>query len=542
MRSSCLRWLTVALAVAALAGLCRPAPAADASFAGVWKLIVTAMPEGVDHTMFLVKIETRGGTPKGLMLTTPVEKFENTVVDEVLISDRKMSFVLTTGDRQVPAIPVVLFAPEGDGKPERLLGSCDYERQRVFIRAERTKDFTIAKDKAITPLPGIADLRKAQKTGFSAEKESILKEIIAKYPDLPIVYYARLELVNVMAAAGAPDAEINAEIDRAGKFAERYDPTMRPTVVTQGLLAEAAGLKVLLDGLKRSNKATEAKAVEDRLAALEETVLAEEEKAAIPFKVKPFAGRKTKGDRVVVVELFTGTSCPPCVAADVAFDAAKMTYKPADVIFLEYHLHIPAPDPMTVKDGEKRGDFYEVGGTPTLLINGKAGPPIGGSREMGYGAYSQLTAAINSALEAPGGVKLTLKAQRQGDQVEMQAQYADLKTIGKDVKLRFLVVEERVRFAASNGQKIFHQVVRGFAGGVEGTSLMDNKGEESRKASLAEMTKELRDQVEEFNKMRPFTDADKPLELKRLKVVALIQNDKTHEIYQAAQVDLADPR
>ena len=54
--------------------------------------------------------------------------------------------------------------------------------------------------------------------------------------------------------------------------------------------------------------------------------------------------------RVVVVELFTGAECPPCVSADVAFDALLETYKPNEVVLLEYHLHIPGPDPLTNAD------------------------------------------------------------------------------------------------------------------------------------------------------------------------------------------------
>ena len=38
-----------------------------------------------------------------------------------------------------------------------------------------------------------------------------------------------------------------------------------------------------------------------------------------PLKVEPFAGSK-KDNRTVLVELFTGAQCPPCVAADIAFE------------------------------------------------------------------------------------------------------------------------------------------------------------------------------------------------------------------------------
>ena len=55
------------------------------------------------------------------------------------------------------------------------------------------------------------------------------------------------------------------------------------------------------------------------------------------WKTKPSWYVVAKNDRAVLVELFTGSQCPPCVAADLAFDTLAKTYKPADAILLEYH-------------------------------------------------------------------------------------------------------------------------------------------------------------------------------------------------------------
>ena len=55
-------------------------------------------------------------------------------------------------------------------------------------------------------------------------------------------------------------------------------------------------------------------------------------------------------NKVAVLELFTGAQCPPCVAADVAFDALEKSYKHTDLILLQYHMHIPGPDPLTNPD------------------------------------------------------------------------------------------------------------------------------------------------------------------------------------------------
>ena len=43
-----------------------------------------------------------------------------------------------------------------------------------------------------------------------------------------------------------------------------------------------------------------------------------------------------------------------------------------ELIGLQYHLHIPGPDPLTNKDSMARQQYYgdEIGGTPTVFFNG----------------------------------------------------------------------------------------------------------------------------------------------------------------------------
>ena len=78
-----------------------------------------------------------------------------------------------------------------------------------------------------------------------------------------------------------------------------------------------------------------------------------------PFKAEVFKGRKAPSDRAVVLELFTGTQCPPCVAAEAAFDALHKTYQPADLVLIQYHVHIPGPDPLANPDSQAlRWEYY----------------------------------------------------------------------------------------------------------------------------------------------------------------------------------------
>ena len=131
----------------------------------------------------------------------------------------------------------------------------------------------------------------------------------------------------------------------------------RTRKVVSALTDKAAGevqwlaFRELRTALQKTGKSDELKALEVRFARLD-TLLDKEYLAKMPpFKSDPFSGRKSKSNRVVVVvELFTGAQCQPCIAADLGFDGLEMSYKPSDVILLQYHLHIPSPDPLANAD------------------------------------------------------------------------------------------------------------------------------------------------------------------------------------------------
>src|SRR5262245_15356546 len=138
-----------------------------------------------------------------------------------------------------------------------------------------------------------------------------------------------------------------------------------------------------------------------------------------PFKPIAFAGRKdTNANQVVMMEMFTGAQCPPCVAADVAFDALQKSYKPTDLVLVQYHLHIPGSDPMTNRDTIARWEYYEklfpydpdtrtgVAGVPSTLFNGKLAAGGGGPMTASERKFRDYGAVINPLLEKTTEVKL----------------------------------------------------------------------------------------------------------------------------------------
>jgi hypothetical protein len=256
------------------------------------------------------------------------------------------------------------------------------------------------------------------------------------------------------------------------------------------------------------------------------------------------------------MELFTGAQCPPCVAADVAFDALQKSYKPTDLVLVQYHMHIPGPDPMTNTDTTARWAYYQklfpydpqtragIGGVPSSIFNGKPGGGTGGGMAASENKFQQYANVINPLLEKTSSVKVAGKAKRQGDKIDIAVEVAN--GDGEDMKLRLLVVEESVKYVGSNGIRFHHQVVRAMPGGADGIAVKDKAFKHTATVNLADVRKELTKYLNDFvaaNPNRLFARPDRPMDMKAVRVIAMVQNDKTGEIVQTMQIEVeGNPR
>ena len=64
-----------------------------------------------------------------------------------------------------------------------------------------------------------------------------------------------------------------------------------------------------------------------------------------PLKLETYRPSEKRSDRLVLAEVFTGSGCPPCVGADLAFDAASQRYSRKDLAILSTTSTFPAPTP-----------------------------------------------------------------------------------------------------------------------------------------------------------------------------------------------------
>ena len=311
---------------------------------------------------------------------------------------------------------------------------------------------------------------------------------------------------------------------------------------------QIATLEILARIFKKAKKETEAKEVEGKIAKLEPRDYAEYLKTNPPFKAEEFKGRKAKSDRVVVVEVFAGAERPASIAPVLAFDGLLGSYKPTEVIFLQYHNHLSGPDPLTFPDCDTRMEAYAKKGLERdgsfLFINGKpddtSGSPSPKLAKVKYLAYKSV---IEEMLEKPATAKLALTATLKADELSLKATVSDLEKPGEKVALRFAVVEDRIRYAGGNTLRYHHAVVRAMPGGAKGYPMAKKSAEQTATIKIADIRTALVKGLDEVQtKIREdnpeFSFPARPLALKNLRVVAFLQNDETGEILQAVQVEL----
>ena len=130
---------------------------------------------------------------------------------------------------------------------------------------------------------------------------------------------------------------------------------------------------------------------------------------------------------------------------------------------LNYHVHIPAPDPMVNPATLKRQEFYGVRSSPSYFFDGDSDGG-GGSAENAKSIFdSKIDPAIEKHLAAPPEARVGLQARSTGSTVKVKATVS--KVTGKSDKLRLQIAlaEDMVTYSGENGERFHPMVVRSMA-------------------------------------------------------------------------------
>lgn len=571
---------TVSLSWAVVASAQEPA----VGLTGTWKLVVLAY--GNDE-FAIIKINQNNGKTVATLPSVQSRVLGNAgamKADQITIKGDSLT-ILLGGPMGANRFQGTL-AKEGPGAG-KVLGTFSFRGEIYPARLERTESQKVADMK---PSPLIEEFFAAAQDRDPKSKAQKLRESVKKHGGTPTNYLFYAELLGTADAAGLGADEVAGLVSGWLKEAAPYGETWVKEARQKALKAlsnskthsgltielaqqvdkeldERASLEqkasvvgILARAAKLAGKAELAAEAEVRAAKLESQLDEEYHKKVPPFQPEDYKGRKDpKADRVVVMELFTGAQCPPCVAADVAFDALLKAYKPTELVGLQYHLHIPGRDPLTNKDTQARQQYYgdEISGTPSTFFNGHSQAGGGGPMQASEHKFREYRDIIDSQLEATREAQVEVSATRQGDQIEITVQAtvtrkpesteakndkAESKKTGNakngsfKPRLRLALTEESIRYVGSNKLRYHHHVVRDFPGGLEGKDLSSGSGQLTVKLNLADLRRDIEECLSSTAKLRPFPYALPEVSLKDLSVVAFVQDDADKSILHAVSV------
>ncbi len=241
---------------------------------------------------------------------------------------------------------------------------------------------------------------------------------------------------------------------------------------------------------------------------------------ALPYEPLPFKPSKAWRGKTVLAELFTGSECPPCVAADLGFDGLLKAYPASHLAVLEYHLPIPRPDPMANYDSQRRAVEYRVDSTPTVYFDGTLYSRDGGGLSQAETKFNEYAGQVNARVYDMPQVKIQAKAMLKGDNILVEFS-ADKDPASADVHV--VLAQREERFRGANGL-LFHKMV------VRQYLTLDAAARKARRVEvdLAKAEASADEYLADSEAARKFTFREKKSKIDRRQLLAVvIFQDKT---------------
>ena len=301
-----------------------------------------------------------------------------------------------------------------------------------------------------------------------------------------------------------------------------------------------------------------------------------------PPAFAPPARPHVQAGHVALLELFTGSSCGPCVGADLAVETLMKTYSRDEVVALELDEHVPRPDPLANPASVARAEIMGAGNTPNYFLDGKSMAVYGSSRDGAADVYASLAKLVDRQLTRSSGVQLQLSATWGADQalhvsaaVQTQAEDALKEVTAEEnapwpgdsiavaerahedaafpprLVINFALVEDNVRYSGENGVRFHRMVMRAMSSDAAwGQPLHSGKTETFAATFIPDgVSRELATYLGRFeaanDRFGPvkFLSKDTTLHPEQLGVVAWVQDTRSHRVVQAAfvPIDQAPP-
>ncbi len=286
----------------------------------------------------------------------------------------------------------------------------------------------------------------------------------------------------------------------------------------------------------------------------------------------PSAKQPSSGGHTVLLELFTGSGCGPCVGGDLAVETVLAAYPRSEVVALAFDQHIPEPDPLANEDSVARAKLYDANSTPNYFLDGVKLPFYGGGRSYAGELYAKIGTALDKEAARPSPVRLTLEAKPSGSTIVAAAavslpakrapapppEAAPAKPgqaptpaakpalpLPPKLVLNFALVEDDVSYSGENGVRFHRMVVRAMAPPQpldlgRSADLRASFDPSAVSAKLHTYLTGFESKNDRFGKIKFRRLAD-TLDPARLAVAAWVEDSANHRVLQAAFQPLSAP-
>lgn len=262
------------------------------------------------------------------------------------------------------------------------------------------------------------------------------------------------------------------------------------------------------------------------------------------------------GGHTVLLELFTGSGCDPCVAPDLAVESLLTTYGRHDVAVLVYDENIPRPDPLTTPASETRAMVYRVGSTPEAFLDGLSLPVVGSARADAENVAVGFAAALEDEAAQPSPLRLALKGAQNDGAIVAHATLSlapgiSSTSLPERLVVHLALVQDGIRYSGENGIRFHRMVVRAMGpdtalrltggpvgNGAEGADAIGQTFDASfNLRAVGGMLRSYLDAYEHGNDRFGevhFRTKDLPLDPAQLGLVMWVQDSATHAVLQSA--------
>jgi hypothetical protein len=217
---------------------------------------------------------------------------------------------------------------------------------------------------------------------------------------------------------------------------------------------------------------------------------------------------------------------------------------------LNYHVHIPQPDPMVNPSTVARRTFYGVNSSPSYFFDGESDGG-GGSAESAKNLFdSKVEPKIQTHLAMAPEAAVKIQATRAGNTVKAKATVSNVKSKSNKLRVQIVLAEESVTFSGENGERFHPIVVRGMAvdaKAAQGFALAPGKGGSFEYTfDLTKLMADAKEGLTNFEtkeRKGEYAFREKKHEIKNgLVAVAFVQDEATKKVLQATYVTIVPPK